>query len=84
LWCHPGAPRAMKRFTSEEKAIWNAAYAAAFVAEFNKMREVSNWDRADALVSAEAPITLADTAVERLREWRSDEDATAGKGHHAR
>lgn len=55
--------------------IWEATYAAAFVAEFNRARDVIDglgrripFDRALA-DNAEAACTVADAAVARLDDW---------------
>lgn len=65
--------------TDDERAIWRAAYAAAFVADFDRNGgEEDFFDRAAKATNAERAIALADLAVERLREWRRDEKPLAG------
>lgn len=74
--------------TEEERAIWRAAYAAEFVAQFrNSERDwndngasimTNGFDEAAKQISAERAITVADLAVECLREWRRDEEPAAG------
>lgn len=66
------------RYLEEEKAIWQAAYAAAFVEQFINNRVQVGFDRAVDLASAEHAIAVADLTVLRLREWRRDEKPNAG------
>ncbi len=76
------------KLTDDERAIWNAAYGAAFVEEFRRVldvcgehpsptlageRPVLPFDRAMQIITAEGAITLADAAVRRLRDWRPNE-----------
>ena len=68
-----------KRMTDREKAIWDAAYAAAFMLDFFELKRVAGWDRAEEVVSAEAATAAADLAIRRLREWRRDENPGAGE-----
>jgi hypothetical protein len=65
--------------TPEEQEIWRAAYAAAFVTWFYRSEQVTDFNEAAVSVTAEGPITVADLAVLRLREWRAEEEPTAGK-----
>lgn len=72
--------------TDEERAIWQVAYAAAFVAEFERSyalyeeaRSKSPFDSAATSISAERAITVAELAVFRLREWREQENEDAGR-----
>jgi hypothetical protein len=73
------------KLTDDERAIWNAAYGAAFVEEFRRIVDVcgqhpspplagEQWvlpfDRAMQMMTAEGAITVADAAVRRLRDWR--------------
>jgi hypothetical protein len=72
--------------STEEREIWRAAYAAAFVADFERKHEYyrndliagSPFDEAARVVYAERAITVADLAIVRLRQWRDDNDALAG------
>lgn len=73
------------QMTEEERKVWRAAYAAAFMVLFHESelgareaRVRTPFDRAVDLATAEAPIVLADLAVIRLREWRRDERSMAG------
>lgn len=73
--------------TDEERAIWRATYAAAYVAEFDALEDhfqseprtdpsgqaLTPFDRAMFTQSGERACTLADAAVRRLREWRPSE-----------
>lgn len=75
----------LTQMTDEERKVWRAAYAAAFMVEFHEAelqaresRSRSPFDQAAALATAETPIAMADIAVIRLREWRRDERETAG------
>lgn len=64
--------------TGEEMDIWRAAYAAAYVADFNASRKLHEdiggvrypFDEATKKTSAERAATIADIAVLKLREWR--------------
>lgn len=77
--------------TDDERAVWQAAYAAAFVAEFDRNvvdvqpytrgeQYVSRFDRAaqQSPSTAERAITIADLAVYRLRQWRENEQPSTG------
>jgi hypothetical protein len=66
--------------THEEGEIWRAAYAAAFVADFERSYQISGgaFDRVANRTSAERAITIADLAVTRLAQWRKDEQPLAG------
>lgn len=71
--------------TDEERKIWRAAYAAAFVADFERLHSYGvqcglsdAFDRSASSTTAERAITIADLAVARLREWRIDENPSAG------
>lgn len=69
----------------EERAVWRAAYAAAFVDDFNNMARGDHrahgvgFDRAVESTSAERAITVADLAVCKLRDWRLSEAPDAGR-----
>lgn len=70
-------------FTEDERAIWRAAYAAAFVSDFERMYtdvpiRKGPFDTAARCTTAERAITVADLAIHRLRQWRHDERALAG------
>jgi hypothetical protein len=72
----------------DEREIWRAAYAAAFVLDFEARRRdwedngasivSSPFDEAARSVTAERSITVADLAVARLAQWRQKEDSLAG------
>ena len=79
--------------TEEERAIWRAAYAAAFVADFRHVTRVAETiavrvapgeppespdETAARITHAERPAWIAEHAVRRLREWRATEDPEAG------
>lgn len=78
--------------TEEERAIWRAAYAAAFAADFERTRRsaegMPSHQRGGELPSdAAARVTtgdyagwIAELAVRRLREWREHEDSEFGLG----
>jgi hypothetical protein len=76
--------------SEDERALWRSAYAAAFVAAFDRLEAevspytigatyVSRFDRAAQLVTAERASTVADLAVHRLRQWRASEQPHEGK-----
>lgn len=80
---------AERGFTDDERSIWRAAYAAAFVAAFDRNEAeaipytrgevyVGRFDRAAQCTTAERAITVADLAVHRLRQRRDAEQALAG------
>lgn len=74
----------------QEKAIWNAAYGAAFVTELLSARELAEsipsaqrqgelpTDFAIRLTSAEQSGYFADLAVQRFRDWRKEENPKLG------
>lgn len=62
-----------KRLTDNERGVWTAAYAAAFVADFGDATQRVGWDQATELASAEEPALIANLAVLRLRQWRKSE-----------
>lgn len=79
--------------TEEERAIWRAAYAVAFVNDFEASvqhwqerreeraagpRAPTPYDRAMQNITAEGAIGVADAAVRRLRQWREREEPLAG------
>lgn len=78
--------------TDDERAIWAATYAAAFVSHFRDThascrqdrtspvgaRTLVPFDRAMQIMTAEEGITIADAAVRRLRQWRAAEEPGAG------
>lgn len=73
--------------TAEERAIWGAAYAAAFVADFKNTQRAAEAigstgelpsDAAARITGAEYPAWVADLAVRRLREWRLAENPETG------
>lgn len=75
--------------TDEEKQVWNAAYAAWYVAELMDVKKSIERSGAGAPrettqmvaahhVNADAAIYAADRAVADLRKWRLREDADAG------
>jgi hypothetical protein len=71
--------------TEDERAIWRAAYAAAFVSDLHstvgfylEQRAPSAFDRAMQSIAAENAIGIADAAVRRLRQWREREQPLAG------
>jgi hypothetical protein len=76
--------------SEDERALWRSAYAAAFVAEFDRIEAeatpytrgevyVGRFDRAAQLITAERASTVADLAVHRLRQWRASEQPHEGK-----
>jgi len=75
--------------SDDERAVWRAAYAAAFVAAFDTDQAecrgyqkgsgyVSAFDQAAMHTTAERAVTLANLAVHRLRQWRDAEHGLAG------
>jgi hypothetical protein len=76
--------------TPEERSIWQAAYAAAFVVEFARTQRSAELvpahqrsgelpsDLAARVTNAEHPAWIADLTVLRLREWRRNEDPDMG------
>lgn len=75
--------------TEEEHAIWHAAYAAAFVADFDRAYfffsregvksllpedEGSPFDAAARCTNAERSWTIADRAVQAFRKWKKEEE----------
>ena len=68
--------------TEDERAIWNAAYAAALVADFEVFCRAQafggGFDRAKEIATAERAIEVANHAVRELRRWRRHEDPDAG------
>ena len=54
---------------ASERQIWNAAYAACFVARFDEDRNRSGWDSAVENVSAEEAWRYADMSVQEYRRW---------------
>lgn len=74
---------------AEEHAIWRAAYAAAFVADFERTYvifanagvdsllpedEGSPFDAAARVTDAERSWTVADRAVQAFRKWQKEEE----------
>lgn len=81
------------KLTASELRIWEAVYAARFVSEFASSEAVrsaipdrpanprdaeSPFDCGVRCTHAEAPATVADLAVLRLREWTSGEGYKPG------
>lgn len=76
--------------TAEEQMIWRAVYAAAFVQDYEGLREAAEQmpsqerkgvypsDMAMDKVSVELACTIADLSVRKLREWRKEENPNAG------
>jgi hypothetical protein len=68
---------------ADEREVWRAAYAAAFVERFARNREMSSGggfngiDEAYRITDAEVPIGIANAAVIALRVWRALEDSFA-------
>lgn len=73
-------PEGRARFNERERAVWDAAYAAAFVADFHKSIALSGFDAALRVTTAERPAHVADAAVRELRRWRLQEDHRVGDG----
>ena len=66
--------------TPREQHLWDALYAASFVIDFDNNGGSEGWvSQAEKRVNAERPITIADLGVQRLREWKRDENASAGE-----
>jgi len=65
------------RFTKREKRIWDAAYAAAFVTEFNA-HLVAGFETAVRTTTAERAAHIADQAVREFRRWRLQETSELG------
>lgn len=61
-----------------ERAIWAAAYSAAFVREFKFHQDNVGFDRAVASTNGEAAGTIANVAVLRYRQWRDQENSDFG------
>ena len=74
------ADRIAEVMDEQELAIWNAAYAAAFVEGFGFYRRGAGSFEAAVAASADAgeAAHVADLAVMRLREWRRSECADTG------
>ncbi len=76
-------PELRRPLTPQEKRIWYATYAAAWMNEFSEaFRSGASFDRAsgaphipdaDRLEHAEQATTLADRAVQHLRNYRKSE-----------
>lgn len=64
--------------SDEEKRIWDAAYATAFITDFRAFQERVGTVRALEVTSADTAAELADEAVRRLRELRKEEDPDIG------
>lgn len=58
----PGLPMG-----GEEKAVWAAAYGAAFAVQFENYRRDLGIDRADEITDGEKAAFVADRAVDHLR-----------------
>lgn len=66
--------------TLEEKELWQKAYVAAFVAEFNRnFRLRHDFDEAMKNTSAEWAAYVANGAIIKLNEWRDTEDDLVGQ-----
>lgn len=65
-------------FTEREQRIWDAAYAAAYVADFFLFLEISDYDRAIKSTTSERASYVADQAVRELRRWRTQESPQMG------
>jgi hypothetical protein len=62
--------------TSERRAVWIAAYGAAFAKDFLFAVERMGWDKAvKTAISCEWAIYIADHAVKELERWETDEGA---------
>jgi hypothetical protein len=73
--------------TPDEKSIWVAAYAAAYVSDFTEMRKLAEavgprdrdpsayfpFDEAEQRTSAEYALFVANIAVDKLRKWVASE-----------
>ena len=66
------------RFTQRAQRIWDAAYAAAYVADFFLFLEISDYDRAIKTTTGERASYVADQAVRELRRWKQQESAEMG------
>lgn len=62
-----------------ETRIWEAAYAAAYVDNFNKNREYVSFDSAVDCTFAEEAWYIADEAVRKFREWKKQEQPKGPK-----
>jgi len=77
----------VSRLSSREIDVWNAVYAAEWVASFRAAEAHGvDFDRAtgadgkpDTLSHAERAITVADRAIMDLRRWRKSECPDAGE-----
>ncbi len=70
-----------REMTTQEKAIWNATFAACFVAEFRFFEKHQGFDAGCKRADVERATTVADCAVVKLRLWNESGniDHVAGK-----
>ncbi len=63
--------------------VWQTAYAAAFVSDFESSYNATgcDFDRAKVCTTAERAVTIADHAVAELERWRGEDDHLAGAFH---
>lgn len=57
-------------FTEAETTVWHAAYGAAFATKFEDAVAADEYGYAARTLTADYAVTVADAAVQRLREWR--------------
>ena len=68
--------------TDEERQVWRATYASAYVAEFKRTCEAGPADpsfgTALRCTCAETAARIADSSVRQLRRWRELRDPECG------